>query len=95
MTTITTRNQRNAPPAPQATPQAQAVVESRPDRIRRRAYEIFQARNGGPGDHLSDWAQAEREVNTLPPALPAQSAGPAGPRTDARRGRTARSEADV
>lgn len=34
----------------------------RPELIRRRAYEIFEARNGGPGDQASDWAQAEREL---------------------------------
>lgn len=30
--------------------------------IRLRAYEISQARNGGPGDATADWMQAEREV---------------------------------
>jgi hypothetical protein len=34
-----------------------------PDRIRARAYEIFQARNGGGGDALADWLRAERELN--------------------------------
>ncbi len=38
-------------------------IEITPERIRVRAYEIFQARNGGPGDADSDWAQAERELN--------------------------------
>ncbi|NUQ52985.1 MAG: DUF2934 domain-containing protein [Phycisphaerales bacterium] len=38
-------------------------IEITPDRIRLRAYEIYQARNGGPGDAQSDWAQAERELN--------------------------------
>lgn len=38
-------------------------AEVKPDLIRRRAYEIFQARNGGPGDQTSDWAQAERELS--------------------------------
>lgn len=37
----------------------QPIVE----RIRFRAYEISVARNGGPGDELSDWIQAEHEVN--------------------------------
>jgi hypothetical protein len=32
------------------------------DQIRARAYEIYRARNGGPGDPASDWAQAEREL---------------------------------
>ena len=34
------------------------------DRIRLRAYEISQARNGGPEDALADWVQAERELTT-------------------------------
>ena len=32
------------------------------DRIRLRAYQISQARNGGPEDALADWVQAEREL---------------------------------
>lgn len=38
-------------------------IEITPDRIRVRAYEIYQTRNGAPGDAESDWAQAERELN--------------------------------
>jgi hypothetical protein len=34
------------------------------DRIRLRAYEISQVRNGGPGDALGDWVQAEQEATT-------------------------------
>jgi hypothetical protein len=30
--------------------------------IRERAYYIFLARNGGPGDPVADWQQAEREL---------------------------------
>lgn len=30
--------------------------------IQARAYEIYLARNGGEGDALSDWLQAEREI---------------------------------
>jgi len=30
--------------------------------IRERAFQIYLARNGGPGDPASDWAQAEREL---------------------------------
>ena len=33
------------------------------DEIQLRAYEIFLARKGGPGDQLSDWLAAERELN--------------------------------
>ena len=32
------------------------------EEIARRAYEISLERNGGPGDALSDWLQAEREL---------------------------------
>lgn len=41
----------------------ETCIEVTPDRIRLRAYEIYQARNGAPGDAESDWAQAERELN--------------------------------
>ena len=33
------------------------------DEIARRAYEISLERNGRPGDALSDWLQAEQELN--------------------------------
>ena len=51
-----------AKPKP-STPSVDAGA-SRPsiDRIRTRAYEISQARNGGPGNATSDWLQAEREL---------------------------------
>jgi len=32
------------------------------EEIRTRAYEIFIARAGGPGDEVQDWLQAEREL---------------------------------
>lgn len=32
------------------------------DCICKRAYELFLARSGGPGDAESDWCQAEREL---------------------------------
>ena len=34
------------------------------ERIQARAYEIYLARNGGNGDALSDWLQAEREISS-------------------------------
>lgn len=46
-------------------------IEITPDRIRIRAYEIFLARNGGPGDATADWCQAERELNGKADAGPA------------------------
>lgn len=38
-------------------------VEVTSDRVRVRAYEIYQARIGALGDAESDWHQAERELN--------------------------------
>lgn len=32
------------------------------EEIRKRAAEIYQSRNGLPGDELSDWLQAEKEI---------------------------------
>ena len=32
------------------------------DQIRKRAYELHMTRGGGPGDAMSDWLQAEREL---------------------------------
>jgi hypothetical protein len=34
------------------------------ERIRHRAFELFLARCGGPGDPLSDWLEAERQVRS-------------------------------
>jgi len=44
--------QESEPPAPEITP----------ERIRARAYEIYEARGGAAGDAISDWLQAEREL---------------------------------
>ena len=33
------------------------------DRIRIRAYELYEQRNGGPGDPDDDWYRAEAEIN--------------------------------
>jgi len=57
-----------------AAPQAGASVKRRStadetvgqiaaDRIRERAYEIYKARNGNPGNESLDWLQAERELS--------------------------------
>jgi len=57
-------HQPNTPNA--TTPDAttgQSDIQPVVDRIRLRAYEISIARNGGPGDELSDWVQAEHAVN--------------------------------
>ncbi|MBS0198662.1 MAG: DUF2934 domain-containing protein [Planctomycetes bacterium] len=47
------------PPAQDATDLVPNVAS-----IRTRAYEICQNRNGGPGDALTDWTQAEKELKT-------------------------------
>ncbi|MGE3108956.1 MAG: DUF2934 domain-containing protein [Vicinamibacterales bacterium] len=62
MSTITTTGRRNGRPARQAALQHSVLAEVKPEVIRKRAYEIFLARKGEAGDHLSDWAQAEREL---------------------------------
>ena len=33
------------------------------DLVRKRAYELFEARGCQPGHELEDWLQAEREIN--------------------------------
>ena len=47
-----------------ATTEPAQAATARAERIRRDAYEIFRARgtNGSPGDALTDWLQAEREL---------------------------------
>jgi len=54
-------------------------VEVSPDCIRMRAYEIYQGRNGSPGDAESDWCQAERELNGKADAGPARGDSIADP----------------
>jgi len=59
-------------PGPTVTGSATAVAEEAPTRrrnlpptpeqIRRRAYEIYMARRGAPGNPEADWLQAEREL---------------------------------
>jgi hypothetical protein len=49
---------------------ASACAEVKPDLIRRRAYEVFQARNDGLGDQVSDWVQAEQELSGAPHDAP-------------------------
>ena len=44
----------------------QSVIGEKPqpteDEIRKRAYEIYCARNGGPGSEVDDWLKAETEL---------------------------------
>ncbi len=44
------------------------------DMIRKRAYEIFEQRNGEPGDAMSDWILAENELRG--PAQDAKTGSP-------------------
>lgn len=62
-----------APPTPGRRVAEETIIEITPDRIRLRAYEIYESRNGSPGDALADWVQAEHELGrgadrTLQPA---------------------------
>lgn len=59
-----TPNREGPPPQAAGRPIADGtIIEITPDRIRLRAYEIYQSRNGGPGDALADWVQAEHELS--------------------------------
>jgi hypothetical protein len=57
----------NKPAAPIATPPSTASASNgngvpSVELIRVRAYEVFLARAGAPGDEVSDWLIAEREI---------------------------------
>jgi hypothetical protein len=54
----TTRTARKTPPTTVASPAPGFTDEQ----VRERAYYIFLERNGGPGDPIADWHQAEREL---------------------------------
>lgn len=41
-------------------------IEAALDSIRQRAYELFHARDGSPGEDLDDWFKAERELFEVP-----------------------------
>ena len=53
----TTVKKKGADPAP-----PNVNLEDFMEEIRARANEIFIKRAGGPGDDLSDWLQAEKEI---------------------------------
>jgi hypothetical protein len=59
----TTPAEKESAKAPSA-PQPQNTVRTGPthEQIARRAYEIFLARGGHPGNPEQDWQQAEREL---------------------------------
>lgn len=64
MSTISTHKSKYDTTASSAAPKACAATGSKADLIRCRAYELFLARNGASGDHVSDWLQAEQELNS-------------------------------
>jgi hypothetical protein len=58
-------NRKNGITSRHSAPKATATIEATHDHIRGRAYEIYCERcdrNEG-GDHVSDWLQAEQELN--------------------------------
>jgi hypothetical protein len=67
-----------------------SMLEVTPQRIQARAYEIYEARHGGPGDAVSDWLQAERELAALKRTspLPEPSAAAVSKRATPPAGRT-------
>lgn len=44
--------------------EASVAQEPTAEQIRDRAYQIYLSRNGGPGDELQDWLDAERELRS-------------------------------
>ena len=42
------------------------VIVPTQDDVARRAYELYQTRNGDAGTDLDDWLQAERELRSTP-----------------------------
>ena len=54
---------RSTPFQPQADETSKRQAPSH-EEIRRRAYEIYLERGGGPGDELDDWMRAERELES-------------------------------
>ena len=65
LTTSRPRRTKRVPalkPAATEAPRPGSLHATAEEEIRRRAYEIFLERGAGPGDALSDWLQAEREL---------------------------------
>lgn len=73
-------------PPPQAAPPAEPTSEQ----IRTRAYLLYCERNGGPGDEISDWLQAERELRAAACPLAPIAIAPAAivPKAASRRPRS-------
>lgn len=58
----TSPRRRRAKSTPEPEPTNDQIQEPTADDVARRAYEISLERAGLPGDPLSDWLQAEREL---------------------------------
>jgi hypothetical protein len=61
-TTTTTTETMRTPTTFKGVTKARTKIMPSEEQIRARAFEIFQRRNGGPGDAHADWLQAEREL---------------------------------
>ncbi|MGA2906633.1 MAG: DUF2934 domain-containing protein [Terracidiphilus sp.] len=53
---------QNLPAKPAKTAASAPRVYASPDRIRERAFEIFEKRGSQPGHDLQDWFHAERQI---------------------------------
>ena len=62
--TVMPPRQKLQPPPPRLPARTQPPTQ---EDIRRRAYELFERRNGADGSAILDWLQAERELNTNQP----------------------------
>ena len=60
---VTTGTTSGARKVRRSKPAATTITEGQ---IRERAFQIYLARRGGPGDACSDWYQAERELRDAP-----------------------------
>ena len=56
------KNSPSRPNADRAPLPVQSTRQPTVEEIRRRAFEIYCARRGGPGDAASDWLEAERQL---------------------------------
>jgi hypothetical protein len=70
MSLIRERTRPTAVHNPSTAPaRSKAIDPTLTDQIRKRAFEIYLARRGGPGDALSDWLRAEREIRATAPVV--------------------------
>lgn len=55
-------------------PASTATEKKLEEQIRCRAYELYQARGRGDGQHLEDWLQAEIDITGMRQAVPQHKA---------------------